>query len=61
MNYTSAAVGGIMLIALITWFTTGNKQFKGPESGGVWMDGDDGVAHAVVSQEILQGEVHPKE
>lgn len=50
-----------MLIALITWFTTGNKQFKGPESGGVWMDGDDGVAHAVVSQEILQGEVHPKE
>ncbi|KAK4502896.1 hypothetical protein PRZ48_006322 [Zasmidium cellare] len=57
MNYTSAAVGGIMLIALITWITTGHKQFKGPESGGVWMDGDDGVAHAVVSQEILQGEV----
>lgn len=50
-----------MLIALITWFTTGNKQFKGPESGGVWMDENDGVAHAVVSQEILQGEVRPKE
>lgn len=35
MNYTSAAVGIIMLIAGITWITTGRKQFRGPESGGV--------------------------
>lgn len=35
MNYTSAAVGIIMAIAAVTWFTTGRKQFRGPESGGV--------------------------
>lgn len=29
-NYTSAAIGVIMLIATITWFTTGRKQFTGP-------------------------------
>ena len=39
MNYTCAAVGGIMLIALITWVTTGHKQFSGPESGGVVLRG----------------------
>ena len=39
MNYTSAAVGIIMLIALITWMTTGRKQFRGPESGGVVIEG----------------------
>lgn len=33
MNYTSAAVGVVMLIAAITWFTTGRKRFTGPESG----------------------------
>lgn len=31
MNYTSAAVGVIMLIAALTWFTTAKKQFSGPE------------------------------
>jgi choline transport protein len=35
MNYTSAAVGIIMLLSLITWFTTGRKQFSGPEGGRV--------------------------
>ena len=39
MNYNIAAVGGIMLIAVITWFTTGHKQFRGPESGGVVIEG----------------------
>ena len=39
MNYTSAAVGAIMLIALITWFTTGRKNFAGPMSGGVVIEG----------------------
>ncbi|KAL2353703.1 amino acid transporter [Cryomyces antarcticus] len=43
MNYTSAAIGVIMLIAIITWFTTGRKQFTGPRSGGVVFEG--GVAH----------------
>lgn len=33
MNYTSAAIGVIALISLITWVTTGRKQFTGP--GGV--------------------------
>ncbi|KAH8672080.1 amino acid/polyamine transporter I [Tricladium varicosporioides] len=31
MNYTSAAIGVIMLIAAITWFTTARKHFSGPE------------------------------
>ncbi|KAH7348665.1 amino acid transporter-like protein [Rhexocercosporidium sp. MPI-PUGE-AT-0058] len=31
MNYTSAAVGVIMFIATLTWFTTAKKQFSGPE------------------------------
>lgn len=30
MNYTSAAIGVIALISLITWVTTGRKQFTGP-------------------------------
>ena len=35
MNYTSAAVGIIMLISLITWITTGRKRFTGPEAGNM--------------------------
>jgi len=35
MNYTSAAVGVIMLIATVTWFTTARKRFSGPEIEGV--------------------------
>ncbi|KAF2454066.1 GABA permease [Lineolata rhizophorae] len=33
MNYTSAAVGVVMLIALITWLTTGKSRFTGPDAG----------------------------
>ncbi|ODM17586.1 hypothetical protein SI65_07261 [Aspergillus cristatus] len=33
MNYTSAAIGVIAVIALFTWLTTGRKRFAGP--GGV--------------------------
>ena len=33
MNYTSAAVGVCIVIALVTWFTTGRKQYTGPETG----------------------------
>lgn len=33
MNYTSAAIGVVMLISLITWIMTGRKQFTGPDAG----------------------------
>ena len=33
MNYTSAAIGIIGLISLVTWFTTGRKHFTGPNIG----------------------------
>jgi choline transport protein len=35
MNYTSAAIGVIMFIALVTWFTSARKHFSGPEIEGV--------------------------
>ena len=53
MNYTSAAVGIIMLVAVVTWLVTGRKNFRGPESGGVVLEGEhvgvieDGVVHGV--------------
>lgn len=33
MNYTSAAVGLIFLISLLTWIFDGRKNFTGPDSG----------------------------
>lgn len=33
MNYTSAAIGVIGLISIVTWLTTGRKHFTGPETG----------------------------
>lgn len=30
MNYTSAAVGVVMVVALVTWFTTARGQFRCP-------------------------------
>ena len=33
MNYTSAAIGVIGLISIVTWFTTGKKNFTGPQTG----------------------------
>ncbi|KAF1828320.1 putative GABA permease [Decorospora gaudefroyi] len=35
MNYTVAAIGGVMVIAAVTWVTTGRKQFAGPVQGAV--------------------------
>lgn len=51
MNYTCAAVGVIMSVSLVTWFTTGRKRFRGPVSGGVVIEGvrDGGV-------EVVQGD-----
>lgn len=34
MNYTSAAIGVIALISIVTWITTGRKAFTGPQIGG---------------------------
>lgn len=34
MNYTSAAIGIIALISIVTWITTGRKNFTGPQIGG---------------------------
>jgi choline transport protein len=33
MNYTSAAIGVVMFVSAITWFTTGRTRFTGPDSG----------------------------
>ena len=33
MNYTSAALGVIGAISLLTWITTGRKKFTGPVLG----------------------------
>ncbi|KAF2469341.1 amino acid transporter [Lindgomyces ingoldianus] len=33
MNYTSAAIGVVMLISIITWIATGRKRFTGPDRG----------------------------
>ena len=30
MNYTSAAIGLLTLLSLVTWFTTATKRFVGP-------------------------------
>jgi ammonia channel protein AmtB len=35
MNYTSAAIGVIALLSLITWFTTGHRYFHGPAEGHI--------------------------
>ena len=32
MNYTSAAIGVISFISVVTWFTTGKRQFTGPSA-----------------------------
>ena len=34
MNYTSAAIGIIGLISIVTWVTTGRKAFTGPQVDG---------------------------
>ncbi|KAK0618641.1 Choline transport protein, partial [Lasiodiplodia hormozganensis] len=52
MNYTSAAVGVVMVIALITWITTGRKHYSGPETGVV-MEGVEGVAEGVKREGVV--------
>ncbi|EJD04196.1 amino acid transporter [Fomitiporia mediterranea MF3/22] len=38
MNYTSAALGAIGAISLLTWITTGRKKFTGPALGNAVCD-----------------------
>lgn len=46
MNYTSAAIGVIGLISIVTWFTTGRKHFTGP--GAVsFLEGENTMPDAV--------------
>ena len=35
MNYTSAAIGVIGLISILTWITTRRKSFTGPQVGSI--------------------------
>jgi choline transport protein len=55
MNYDSAAVGAIMLIALVTWLTTGRKRFTGPQTSevtdGVIMESDGRVVPVAHKEE----------
>jgi hypothetical protein len=39
MNYICAAVGVSVLIAAVMWFTTGSKQFSGPQAGSMLQGG----------------------
>ncbi|KAF2004016.1 amino acid transporter [Amniculicola lignicola CBS 123094] len=50
MNYTSAAIGVVMLISLITWITTGRKRFTGPDSGHL-LDEGRGAGEVAVGQQ----------
>lgn len=56
MNYTSAAIGVVALISIVTWITTGRSSFTGPQIGPVFEghlgnDSDDGkVVHEIVQE-----------
>lgn len=52
MNYTSAAVGVSVLIATVTWFTTGRKHYTGPQRGGI-LGARTGNAHLPKSAEEI--------
>lgn len=54
MNYTSAAVGVVMAVAAITWFTTARGRFTTPGvSEEVVIHG---APHAEAEQEVVQSE-----
>ena len=55
MNYTSAAIGVIALISIVTWITTGRKHFTGPDTGGIRnVDIQVGAEEVDGSNEILK-------
>lgn len=41
-----------MLIAVVTWFTTGHKNFTGPESGGVVIEGAEPIVVVDVGESV---------
>ncbi|KAJ5881640.1 uncharacterized protein N7529_000312 [Penicillium soppii] len=48
MNYTSAAIGLVILLSVVTWFTSAAKRFTGPS------DVHDLVIHGIESPSMLQ-------
>lgn len=48
MNYTSAAIGVIGLLSLVTWFTTGYKHFHGPAEARIDSEGSMGGSETPV-------------
>jgi ammonia channel protein AmtB len=51
MNYTSAAIGVVALLSIVTWITTGKKNFTGP--GAVsFLTGHTAAADRARPQEI---------
>lgn len=53
MNYTCAAVGVALLIAALTWFTTGRKHYTGPIAARA-IDGHDHGHESPIDESIVQ-------
>ena len=58
MNYTSAAIGVIGLISIVTWISTGRKNFTGPEVGVANVNVEHGQS---VGAEAMGGESYEGE
>lgn len=41
MNYCGPVVGGVMILALIDWFTAGRKRWQGPAGRYIEEDEDE--------------------
>ena len=52
MNYTSAAIGVIGVVALITWFTTARTQFAGPSGVRDVVHGIDDTSGGYVDEPV---------
>jgi choline transport protein len=63
MNYTSAAVGVIAVVSLLTWIFDGRKNFTGPETGvmNVIEAEDRGLAQDVAVKEKSDSETGSEE
>jgi len=48
MNYTSVAIGLVMSLSIVTWFTTAAKRFTGPS------DVTNLIVHGIESPPMLQ-------
>lgn len=55
MNYTSAAIGVIALISVVTWLTTGRKQFTGPADVGTLMARTRSAAEKAERERLAEG------